>query len=78
MAVDLHFVLEELKARKGQWAQIARDRPEFSYSWLAKLARDEIPDPGIKRIEALEIYLRLLAAQETERRQVLQLEAAGG
>jgi hypothetical protein len=58
----LTFVLSELEARKGQWANIARDiEPdswESYYSWLNKVAQRRIPDPSVNKIQRLADYFR--------------------
>lgn len=53
----LTFVRAELQARKGTWPSIAKemapDSWESYYSWLTKLATDQIPDPGVNKIQRL-------------------------
>jgi predicted transcriptional regulator len=63
---ELDFVLEQLQERKGSWMHIAKDTG-MPYSWLSKLARGVIDDPGVKKIEKLASYFRLLERQENER-----------
>ncbi len=63
---ELDFVLRQLQERKGNWPQIEKDTG-MPYSWLSKLARGLIDDPGVKKIEKLARYFRLLDKQETER-----------
>lgn len=64
---ELDFVVVELQRRKGTWPAIERETG-LDYSWLSKLARGLIGDPGIKKIARLARHFRLLAAQEAERR----------
>lgn len=52
----LEQVITELNNRKGSWPQIAQDT-EVGYSWLTKLARNRIPNPGIHAIQKLHNYL---------------------
>jgi len=63
---ELDFVLRQLQERKGGWPQIEKDTG-MPYSWLSKLARGLIDDPGVKKIEKLARYFRLLEKQEAER-----------
>ena len=63
---ELDFVLGQLQERKGGWPQIEKDTGT-PYSWLSKLARGLIDDPGVKKIDRLARYFRLLEKQETER-----------
>ena len=63
---ELDFVLRQLQERKGRWPQIEKDTG-MPYSWLSKLARGLIDDPGVKKIEKLARYFRLLEKQEAER-----------
>lgn len=53
----LSYVREELAARKGDWATIAKemqpDSWESYYSWLTKFASGKIPDPSVNKIQAL-------------------------
>lgn len=63
---ELDFVLGQLQERKGNWPQIEKDTG-MPYSWLSKLARGLIDDPGVKKIEKLARYFRLLEKQENER-----------
>lgn len=63
---EYDFVMRQLQERKGSWPQIEKDTG-MPYSWLSKLARGLIDDPGVKKIEKLARYFRLLARQEIER-----------
>ncbi len=63
---ELDFVLRQLQFRKGDWPQIGKDTG-MPYSWLSKLARGLIDDPGVKKIEKLARYFRLLDKQDSER-----------
>ena len=55
-------VLEDLAARKGDWAAIAREiEPENTvsfYSWLTKLAQGVIREPSVNRIQRLYDYFQ--------------------
>lgn len=49
-------VIAELQRRKGEWRAIA-EAIQVSYSWIEKLARGEIQNPGIRTIERLHDHL---------------------
>lgn len=66
MQTELDFVLRQLQERKGGWPQIAKETG-IAYSSLSKMARGDIDDPGVRKIEALARYFRLLQKQEAER-----------
>lgn len=51
----LDSTLDMLREHK-RYRQIAEDTG-LGYEWLTKLAQGRIPDPGVKRIEALHAYL---------------------
>lgn len=70
---ELDYVLIQLQERKGSWPQIERET-RLPYSWLSKLARGEINDPGVKKIERLGRYFRMCAKQDRERESI----AGGG
>lgn len=53
----LTFVISELQARKGQWPAICK-ATGIDYSWMSKLAREEIPEPGIKKVQKLADHFR--------------------
>jgi hypothetical protein len=61
-ATLLDFVLSELEARKGSWPDIAKAMAPQSwksyYSWMEKVARGQIPDPGVSKIQELADYFR--------------------
>jgi hypothetical protein len=63
---ELDFVMRQLQERKGSWPQIEKETG-LDYSWLSKLARGVIDDPGVKKIGKLAVYFRLLSKQEAER-----------
>lgn len=63
---ELQYVLDQLQARKGSWPQIEKDTG-LDYSWLSKLSRGLIEDPGIKKIAKAARYFRLLEQHERER-----------
>jgi len=50
-------VREELQSRKGEWPHIAA-ATNNSYSWLCKFAQGKMTNPGAKRLEAIEQFLR--------------------
>lgn len=60
------YVLSQLTARKRTWPTIAAET-EIAYPTLGKIARGEIADPGVKKIERLAKYFRLLELQDAER-----------
>lgn len=66
MENDLDYVLAQLQLRKGIWPQIERDTG-LDYSWLSKLSRGLIEDPGYLKVRKLAGYFRLLEKQEAER-----------
>lgn len=51
------FVLEQLEAHKGRWPKIARET-EISLRTIEKIARKEVVDPGVSRVERLARYFR--------------------
>lgn len=63
---ELNYVRNQLQERKGSWPTISKET-SVPYSSLAKVARGETEDPGVKMIEKLGRYLRLLERQEAER-----------
>jgi hypothetical protein len=58
----LDYVLGELEARKGNWPEIAKamspDNWKSYYSWMEKVARGQIPDPGVNKIQDLANHFR--------------------
>lgn len=55
---NLHdYVLEQLKAAKGRWAEVARGSGVPKRT-LEKIARREIEDPGVSHIQKLADYFR--------------------
>lgn len=66
MESDYEFVVRKLKERPVSLAQIESDTG-FVVSWLSKLGRGLIDDPGFKRVSKLAAYFRLLERQEAER-----------
>jgi len=54
-----HYVLAELASRKGTWPAIAADT-DISLRTIEKIARREVKDPGVSRIESLARYFRAL------------------
>jgi hypothetical protein len=71
----MKYVLSELEARKGGWPEIAKamapDEWKSYYSWMEKVARGKIPDPGVSKIQELADYFRGI-----DRDRPLQAEAA--
>jgi hypothetical protein len=63
---ELDFVLRQLQERKGSWPQIAKETG-IAYSSLSKMARGDIEDPGVRKVEVLARYFRLLGKHESER-----------
>jgi transcriptional regulator with XRE-family HTH domain len=56
MNVELHkFVLDELEKAKGRWGHVAQ-ATGISRRTISKIAREEIPNPGIKSVEQLARY----------------------
>lgn len=51
------FVLDELEVRKGRWREVAT-ATGISHRTIGKIARREIPNPGIRHIETLAAYFR--------------------
>lgn len=51
------YVLAKLEASKGNWAAVA-EGSGVSRRTLAKIARQEIKDPGVSHIEKLAKYFR--------------------
>lgn len=68
---ELDFVLRQLKTRKGSWPQVCAETG-VDYSWLSKLARGMFEEPGVKKIETLARYFRLLEKHEAERATLIQ------
>lgn len=48
-------VRSEFHARKGEWPQIAATTG-YSYSWLCKFAQRQMTNPGVKCLEAIELF----------------------
>jgi len=51
------YVLSELEAAKGRWPQVAEETG-LSRRTIEKIARREVADPGVSRIEILARYFR--------------------
>ena len=56
----LDFVIDRLQSTKGSWPSVA-DGSGVPRRTLEKIARKEIPNPGIKHVEALAEYFRKAA-----------------
>lgn len=55
------YVLEQLAEQKGTWRTIAKETG-ISYRTIDKIARREVKDPGVLKIEKLCRYFRALEA----------------
>jgi transcriptional regulator with XRE-family HTH domain len=51
------YVIEQLQAAKGRWSEIAV-ATGISKRTIEKIAREEIPNPGVKSVESLARYFR--------------------
>lgn len=60
----LDYVLQELEKRKGTWPSICASVPDIDYSWLSKLARGQIPDPSVRRIQRLADHFRGITREQ--------------
>jgi hypothetical protein len=60
MADDLlQYVVTQLQARKGGWAEVARAVPGVSYSWVAAIgAGTYASSPSYRRLRALAEYFQ--------------------
>lgn len=55
---SLHeFVLAQLQLRKGHWTEVA-DGSGIPKRTIEKIARREVADPGVSKIERLAQYFR--------------------
>lgn len=55
----LDEVANGLRARKGQWKQIAAEVPDVSYSWIAQVGRGTYESaPTHNRLKAVAEWLR--------------------
>ena len=61
------YVLEQLQRHKGRWPEIAEDTG-ISMRTLEKIARREVKDPGVSRIEKLANYFRKQPARPAAQR----------
>lgn len=48
----LASVIQSLHTHKGRWPEIA-ERAGVSYSWVCKIATNQIPDPRVKGVERI-------------------------
>ena len=66
----LQTTVERLRRHEGKYAQICRQTPGITYSWLTKLAQGAITDPKVtslqQLIEALDLFEADLAASSEE------------
>jgi len=51
------FVLDQLRAAKGTWPRVAHDTG-IPLRTIEKIARREVADPGVSRIEILARYFK--------------------
>ena len=51
------YVLDQLQATKGDWPSVAEETG-ISLRTIEKIARREVEDPGVSRIEILARYFR--------------------
>jgi transcriptional regulator with XRE-family HTH domain len=55
--VDAHTLVEitraRLKKHEGQYAEIARQTPGLSYSWLTKFAHGQADNPTVANLQTL-------------------------
>ncbi len=49
----LQKTVERLRAHEGQYAEIARQNEQISYSWLTKLAHGQITNPTVSSLQQL-------------------------
>lgn len=45
--------VDRLKTHEGRYAEICRQHPAISYSWITKLAHGQITDPKISSLQQL-------------------------
>ena len=65
MSGSIHkYVLDQLAATKGQWRVVAEETG-LSRRTISKIARQEIPNPGVKSVELLAAYFRTSAGDLT-------------
>ncbi len=51
------YVLEQLQLCKGDWSAVA-EATDISKRTIEKIARQEVKDPGVRKIECLATYFR--------------------
>jgi hypothetical protein len=49
----LKTTVERLRRHEGKYAEICRQNPELTYSWLTKLAQGSITDPKVTSLQQL-------------------------
>lgn len=49
---DIQSLRNEVMARKGQWAALARVG-EFEYSWVVRFARGAIAEPKLSKLQRI-------------------------
>jgi len=70
-------VRSELLSRKGEWPRIATATSN-SYSWLCKFAQGRMTNPGVRRLEAIDKYLRENPSANPDHAAGPAAEPAGG
>lgn len=60
------YVLDQLEASKGHWPAVA-SATGMSRRTIEKIARQEVRDPGVSRIEKLAGYFRQQSKRQTSR-----------
>jgi hypothetical protein len=66
--------VERLRQHEGRYAEIARQAPAISYSWLTKLAHGQITNPTVTSLQQL--IDALDAFEGVEKTDALQVGAA--
>jgi len=51
------YVLDELQAAKGRWSEVS-EATGISKRTIEKIARREVEDPGVSRVEILAQYFK--------------------
>jgi transcriptional regulator with XRE-family HTH domain len=56
MNISIHqYVIDQLQARKGEWPRVAEESG-VSKRTIEKIARREVPNPGVQVVEQLARY----------------------
>ena len=48
----------ELLNRASESRPVIAKNTDLGFEWISKLANDKIPDPGVRRVEKLNAYLK--------------------